>query len=323
MSKKIIQQEEADARHDAAKHISRDTTTAKMQVGKGQCQHHHHQAAQRVKNFTPKLDFIALGRLLVGLQMLDVLEQIDCAHALRFEECRRHHLGADLVRPDKAFHFQQLDLGVRLVPGREYATNHTTQAPGIVGIYRRLFSLRHGHQEALVVKLKHAHPMQTAIGFESTDVDRVLGMQLSLLQPGTGLSGRDSPLVTSLQKLRGAVCHRCQIVANRNGQNYKNQSKLQQRAKGPPGPKAAGAQDGVLRTSGKTRHDKDGANQHCNRQQFVQMCGYHEYNIAERVNRLIGGDSGSTDRLQLFDKIEKKEQADKAKGDKANCPQHL
>ncbi|MDT4861267.1 hypothetical protein FQZ97_958670 [compost metagenome] len=59
-----------------------------MQVGEGQGQHHHDQATQRVEHLAPELDLITLGGLTVGLQVLDVGEEIRCAHALGFEQRR-------------------------------------------------------------------------------------------------------------------------------------------------------------------------------------------------------------------------------------------
>jgi hypothetical protein len=45
-----------------------------MQIGKRQGQHHHDDTAQWIKHFFPKINFIALGRLVVTLQMVDVFE---------------------------------------------------------------------------------------------------------------------------------------------------------------------------------------------------------------------------------------------------------
>ena len=70
----VVEQEKADARHHADEHVARNVARAKVQVGKGQRQHHHHQAAQGVEHLAPEFDFIALGALAVGLQVADVLK---------------------------------------------------------------------------------------------------------------------------------------------------------------------------------------------------------------------------------------------------------
>ena len=57
-----------------------------MKIGKRQRQHHHDQTTEWIKHLFPELDFIALGRLVIGLQMADVVEKINRGHALGLEQ---------------------------------------------------------------------------------------------------------------------------------------------------------------------------------------------------------------------------------------------
>src|SRR5660397_199983 len=72
-----------------------------MKVCKGQGQYHHHETTKRVEDLLPEFNLVALCALCVGIQMPDVLEQVDRAHAFGFEQRGRHHLGTDLVWPSK------------------------------------------------------------------------------------------------------------------------------------------------------------------------------------------------------------------------------
>ena len=51
-----------------------DISRAKVQIGKGQGEHHHDQTAHGVKDFFPKFDLEALRGLTIRTQVADVLE---------------------------------------------------------------------------------------------------------------------------------------------------------------------------------------------------------------------------------------------------------
>ena len=86
MPENVVEQKEADAHEHAQKDVAGDVAAAEMQVGKGQGEHHHHEATEGVEDFAPELDFVALRALPVGFEVRDVAEQLKGLHALRIEQ---------------------------------------------------------------------------------------------------------------------------------------------------------------------------------------------------------------------------------------------
>ena len=59
------------------------------------------------------------------------------------------------------------------------------------------------------------------------------------------------------------------------------------------------------------------------RQELIQVAGHHQRDIGDGVRQLVAHRTPASDRLHLFDQIEKKEQPDKAQQDKPDRPEHF
>ena len=286
-----------------------------MKVSKWQGQHHHHHAAERIEHLAPELDFVTLRGLAVGVQMLDVLEQVDGAHPVGLEQRHRHHLRTDLGRPAQGRHLDPLDFG-QVALGGEFASLGVQQRPGTVPREPPARRLRHRHQKAARVGLEDPDSAHVALGRQRVDV-HVEGVEcLLFLEPGTGLAEADPPFVAGLEQLRRAVGHRRQVVAGGKGEQREDQAEPEQGPQRPPGAKPAGAQDRVFGTVGQPRHDEDRADQDRDRQQFVQVVGHHQHHMSERLAHGVGRTGWAfADVGQLVDEIEEKEQRQEAGGD--------
>ena len=93
--------------------------------------------------------------------------------------------------------------------------------------------------------------------------------------------------VARLDQLRPAVGVGRHVVADGEGQHHEAQSQQQQGAQGPPGPQAAGAQDGVFRALRQPRHHEDGADQHRDGQQLVEMARHQQGDVEQRLRHAV------------------------------------
>ena len=144
ITQNVVQQNKTDTGHDAPEHIGGNASRAEVQVGKGQGQYHHHQTAQWVKNLLPKLDFVLLGGLPIGLQVADVLEKINGAHAFGPQYGGGHHFGAELGGPAKTVHRRSIHPRGTGIGAGEFGVVHLFQQPGLVLVEFGGLTLGHG-----------------------------------------------------------------------------------------------------------------------------------------------------------------------------------
>jgi hypothetical protein len=122
--------------------------------------------------------------------------------------------------------------------------------------------------------------------------------------------------------LRPAVGVGRHVVADGEGQHHEAQSQHQQGAQGPPGPQAAGAQDGVFGALGQPRHHEDGADQHRDGQQLVEVAGHQQGDIEQGLGHAVVQAVGAALRTLLMlesssMKSKKKNRARKPRATKA------
>ena len=165
-----------------------------MQVGKGQCQHYHDQAAHGIKDFFPELNFVFLCRLPVGVQVVHVLEQTDSAHALRAQNRSSHHFRADLRGPAEGLHVCAVHPCAFAVSRFEFSPVHCVDQPVIVPAEACGLALRHRDQQALVIKFKYANIAHAGITGQRAHIDGVIAIGLFLLEPCARLAYRDLAL---------------------------------------------------------------------------------------------------------------------------------
>ena len=260
-----------------------------MQVCEGQRQNHHDQAAQGVEDLAPKLDFITLRGLPVVVQMADVLEQIKRRHAVRLEQRCGNHVGTDVGGPAPLWQFLVLYLGFIRRALVKDAALHIAQHPG--GVVRTLHlsccctGLR--GDLALLVKLKDAHVDQPAIGADGTHVDGEGVVVLARLEPRPGGTRTEFAQVAHLDQLGRFVGEWSQVVTHSKGQQHKEATQCEQRAQCQPGAHAAGAHDGEFRALRQARHHKNGADEHGDGQQLIQMAGNAERDKQQGMGQLV------------------------------------
>ena len=109
---------------------------AKVQVSKGQGEHHHDQATHGIKHFFPKLDLEALRGLSVCTQVTDILEQVDRAHAIRFEQGYGNHFRSDASGPYFTVFVFATQRGLGALAYQFVALN-ALKFPGVVGDHTR------------------------------------------------------------------------------------------------------------------------------------------------------------------------------------------
>ncbi|KAF1057143.1 MAG: hypothetical protein GAK39_06373 [Variovorax sp.] len=179
-------------------------------------------------------------------------------------------------------------------------------------------------QVALVVELEDARGLEPAVARDRQHVDGVGRLVLPLLEPGAGVAHEgEGALVARFHELGGALGGRREVVAHREGQHHEAQAEHQQRAQRAPGAEAAGAQDGVFGALREPRHHEDAADQHGDRQQFVEMARQQQGHVEQRLRRPVGQALGAAHGLQLVDEVEEEEQAQEAEGHEGHGLQRL
>jgi hypothetical protein len=144
------------------------------------------------------------------------------------------------------------------------------------------------------------------------------------LEPGAGVAGqRVDALVLGLEQLPGSFRGGRKVVADGEGQHDEADAQQQQGAQRPPRTQAAGAKNGVFRALCQPRHHEDGADEHGDRQQLVQMAGDQQQHVDQRLHGTVVKAVGPADGLQLVDEVEEEEQAQKAERHERDGLQHL
>jgi hypothetical protein len=293
-----------------------------MQVGKGQGQHHHHQAGQRVEHLAPELDLVALRRLAVVLEVADVLEQVDGGHAIGLEHGSGHHVGGDGGGPQELRRFFLGDVGVGGVLARKNAATGFQQHPSVIHkAGAGCVDLR--CHASLIVKLEHAHALHAAVGDDRAHVDRIGAVTLALLEPGASGTGTQAPLGAGLDELRCLVAQGGEVVADRKCDQHKTETQGQQGAQRAAWAQAAGAHDGEFRTLCQPRHDKDRPDQHRDGQQFVQMTGNAQSHRQHGERNVVARCRAAVDPAQFIHQVEKEEQRQKPEGHEGHGTDHL
>ena len=176
------------------------------------------------------------------------------------------------------------------------------------------------HHAALTIELEHTDALQGTVGAHGTDIDGQRVAIVFFLEPGAGgAGGRGLAQVLGLGHQGHALGGGRNVVADRHCQYHKADAQQQHGAQRQPGPQAAGAHDGELRALRKSGHHKDAADQHGNRQQFVQMVRDAQGHGQQGMPDGVGGIAhGAAHIAHLVEQVKEKEQRQKRQGHKAD-----
>src|SRR5690606_10966878 len=125
---------------------------------------------------------------------------------LGFEQGHRDHLGGDAAFPLVKGNVLVSGPGPPLVRALDDSALHIVHHPGVVaGVDLATAGLEGGGKIPLVVKGEDANVAHLATGIEPADVDEVVEVRLTLLEPGAGVANTDLTPELGFEQLSSAV----------------------------------------------------------------------------------------------------------------------
>ena len=180
MREQAVEQLEAHADHDADEDLEADAAAAGVQIRERQCQRHHHENCQWIDEFFPERDFIALGMLVVFLQVPGIGPEIVGRHAIRIGEQHRQDFGGDLrhqVALRRSGRRGRIgdcrDGGILRDRGGvgEAGLGHVHQTPAVGALVAGLVGVDQCRQAEVTVELVELDADQLAVGLHLLGVD--------------------------------------------------------------------------------------------------------------------------------------------------------
>ena len=292
-----------------------------MQVGEGQGQRHHHEAGERVEGLAPELDVVGLGGLLLRRQVFGIAVQLQRRHRHGWQHGRGDDAGVQRALPVQPVELLLADdhladrAAARHGAGVPESAPDRLQMPQALCIDVHLAGLGARHQPALGVELVDAHVLQGALAADAADLDGVAALlavnALVVLEPGAALGRVGVAHEAGPQLVAAALELWRDIVADDEGQHGEHRRQPRQQAQRAGGPEAAGAQDGELAALRQPGERHDGADQHRDREQLVEVAGQLHRG---QQRGFAGAHADAGHALQLVDEVDEEEQRQEGHG---------
>ncbi len=322
MREQIVEQLEAHAEHDAAEHFQADGPGAGVQIGERQGQRHHHEDGERIQQLLPEREVVAVGVLLVFLQVADVLVQAADRHVVG----RDHQHGQNL-RGEFRAHLHRVDVHLlalhqrtqRIVVARGVADGakdrfrHVRELPEVGSRELSELGQPYAVEVQLRVELIDANVGDGVIRVERADVDEA-GDAVAVLIDGVlhpyarSKACRDRTAegfeADLLRKLFGA---RGDVLADDERDQHNRETDLQQRAQRLSRGQTRDTEDRELRVPGQLGAHVNGRDQRRDRNDFVHALRREQQHVGQRVLEAIAAPAHVA---QFAHQIEEDEQAD-------------